>query len=164
MLGALHTEATAERLEHRGGQVLVAAVDRGGDPSGIGRSFTEQLDDEAVEVLLAELVPDPPGAHTTPLGHAVIHLGRPDQPGQAVAVIEELYVTPDARNIGLGAALLEHARQLAATRGCTGLDAVALPGDRATKNFFEDHGMVARAIIVHTGIDPTEGDAGTQGG
>jgi hypothetical protein len=34
-------------------------------------------------------------------------------------------------------------------RGCIGVDSLALPGDRATKNFFESFGLVARAIIVH---------------
>ena len=41
----------------------------------------------------------------------------------------------------------------AAGRGCDGIDAVALPGDRATKNFFESHGLVARAIIAHRSLD-----------
>ena len=34
-------------------------------------------------------------------------------------------------------------------RGCVGVDSLALPGDRATKNFFESFGLVARAIVVH---------------
>ena len=33
--------------------------------------------------------------------------------------------------------------------GCIGVDSLALPGDRDTKNFFETHGLVARAITVH---------------
>ena len=32
---------------------------------------------------------------------------------------------------------------------CTGIDAVALPGNRATKNFFERFGLTARALLVH---------------
>ena len=34
-------------------------------------------------------------------------------------------------------------------RGCFGVDSLALPGDRHTKNFFESFGLVARAIVVH---------------
>jgi hypothetical protein len=34
-------------------------------------------------------------------------------------------------------------------RGCMGVDSLALPGDRHTKNFFESFGLVARAIVVH---------------
>ena len=37
----------------------------------------------------------------------------------------------------------------AGEQGCVGVDALALPGDRATKNFFETFGLVARAIVVH---------------
>ena len=37
------------------------------------------------------------------------------------------------------------------------MDSLALPGDRATKNFFETHGLVARAITVHRRLtDPPE--------
>jgi hypothetical protein len=33
-----------------------------------------------------------------------------------------------------------------------GIDAVALPGMRETKNFFEAAGLVARAIVVHKAL------------
>jgi hypothetical protein len=33
--------------------------------------------------------------------------------------------------------------------GCVGIDALALPGNRQTKNFFESFGFTARAIVVH---------------
>ena len=35
-------------------------------------------------------------------------------------------------------------------------DAMALPGHRATKNFFEAHGFTARALVMHRRLDPTE--------
>ena len=34
------------------------------------------------------------------------------------------------------------------SRNIPAVDSLALPGDRQTKNFFETHGLVARAIIV----------------
>ncbi|MGH9181071.1 MAG: hypothetical protein ACRDY5_05080 [Acidimicrobiales bacterium] len=34
-------------------------------------------------------------------------------------------------------------------RRCAGIDAVALPGQRATKNFFEGNGFTARLIVMH---------------
>ena len=40
----------------------------------------------------------------------------------------------------------------APTQGCFGVDSLALPGDRHTKNFFESFGLVARAIIVHRSL------------
>lgn len=69
--------------------------------------------------------------------------------GSVLGRIHELYVLPDARGVGVGEALLELVLAWAAERGCSGIDAVALPGARATKNFFETFAMVARAIVVH---------------
>jgi hypothetical protein len=34
-------------------------------------------------------------------------------------------------------------------QACVGIDALALPGNRATKNFFEMLGFTARALVVH---------------
>jgi GNAT superfamily N-acetyltransferase len=140
----------------------MASVGRGRDPAEVSRSFELNTHDDQVEVLVAELVSDVPveDGVSEPLGHAVVRFEDPGPAQHRVAAIEELYVTPRARNVGLGSALLDHAKISAAARGCTGLDAVALPGDRATKNFFEDHAMVARAIIVHSEIEPhTQGTA-----
>ena len=44
---------------------------------------------------------------------------------------------------------MDHILAWARDHGCFGLDSLALPGDRATKNFFESFGLVARAIVVH---------------
>ena len=41
----------------------------------------------------------------------------------------------------------------AATHECIGIDATALPGHRATKNFFETHGFTARALAMHRRLD-----------
>jgi GNAT superfamily N-acetyltransferase len=66
-----------------------------------------------------------------------------------LAVIRDVYVEPEGRGVGVGAALLEAVLAWAGERGCIGVDALALPGSRATKNFFESFGLVARAIVVH---------------
>jgi hypothetical protein len=36
---------------------------------------------------------------------------------------------------------------------CIGIDAMVLPGDRETKNFFEMFGLTARAIVVHRALE-----------
>ena len=81
--------------------------------------------------------------------------------GYAVAVIEKLtdgrdlarltdvYVEPEARGVGVGEALLDAIVEWASARHCVGIDSLALPGNRETKNFFESFGLVARAIVVH---------------
>jgi hypothetical protein len=38
-------------------------------------------------------------------------------------------------------------------RGCSGVDATALPGNRATKNFFEESGFTARLLVMHHRLD-----------
>lgn len=74
--------------------------------------------------------------------------------GSRLAVVTDLYVEPGARAIGIGEAmmdlLVEHARSV----GARGIDALALPGDRETKNFFETFGLKARAIVVHRSLRP----------
>jgi ribosomal protein S18 acetylase RimI-like enzyme len=69
--------------------------------------------------------------------------------GARLGVITDLFVEAEAREVGVGEvladALVEHCR----TEGCLGVDATALPGHRAAKNFFETHGFTARALAMH---------------
>lgn len=64
------------------------------------------------------------------------------------AVLDELFVEPEARKVGVGNVLVELAVELATGWGCRAIESVALPGDRHTKNFFEAHGMVSRLLHV----------------
>lgn len=89
----------------------------------------------------------------TVVGYAAAHERRLHR-GAAIARITDLYVMPDARGVGVGEQLLLAVEGWARGRGHTGLDSLALPGDRNTKNFFESFGLVARAIEVHRSIDP----------
>ncbi|MCY4664978.1 MAG: GNAT family N-acetyltransferase [Acidimicrobiaceae bacterium] len=72
--------------------------------------------------------------------------------GSTVGRVSDIYVLPDARGVGVGEAMMEMLMAWAARRGCIGVDSLALPGDRGTKNFFETHGLVARAITVHRAL------------
>jgi GNAT superfamily N-acetyltransferase len=72
--------------------------------------------------------------------------------GTAIAVIDGLYVEPDARGVGVGEALMEEVLAWSVAAGCRGIDGFALPGDRETKNFFERFGLTARAILVHRSL------------
>ncbi len=75
--------------------------------------------------------------------------------GSLLAVLGSLYVDPGAREVGVGEAMMDLVLAWSRGRGCRGIDARALPGDRATKNFFERYGLTARAIVVHRVLDPT---------
>lgn len=73
--------------------------------------------------------------------------------GRTLGVVDEIYVEPDARGVGVGEAMLSAALSWWRDRGCAGVDATALPGDRETKNFFEAHGFAARLLVMHRPLD-----------
>jgi ribosomal protein S18 acetylase RimI-like enzyme len=67
-----------------------------------------------------------------------------------LAFVCQVYVEPEARELGFGDGLLDAARQEAQRHGCSALEGFALPGDRETKNLYERAGITARKIIVST--------------
>ena len=66
----------------------------------------------------------------------------------ATRELGHLYVVPECREVGAGDALLQWVIDDARNKGLSSVRASALPGDRATKNLFERHGLIARAIQV----------------
>ena len=68
--------------------------------------------------------------------------------GSTTGAIAVLYVEPAARGVGVGERLLAGALEVARSRNWSAVDATALPGDRATKNFFEAAGLVTRRLLV----------------
>ncbi|MDJ0771465.1 MAG: GNAT family N-acetyltransferase [Ilumatobacter sp.] len=67
-----------------------------------------------------------------------------------VATIADVYVTPEARELGFGDQLLAAAIASAREVGAAHLEGEALPGDRDTKNLYERAGIKARLITVST--------------
>ena len=65
-----------------------------------------------------------------------------------VCSVERVFVHENARELGFGDALLQHAIEHATSLGCVAIEGNALPGDRETKNLYERAGIVARKIIV----------------
>jgi ribosomal protein S18 acetylase RimI-like enzyme len=92
------------------------------------------------------------------VGYGTVRV-EPLRDGTLLGVIDDLFVLPDARGIGVGEAMANQLIGFCEERGCAGIDAVALPGNRATKNFFETFGLVARAIVVHRSLRPPPGSA-----
>jgi GNAT superfamily N-acetyltransferase len=80
--------------------------------------------------------------------------------GETLGVISDLFVEPDARAVGVGEAMAEALVAFCTARGCTGIDTLALPGHRAAKNFFEESGFTARAIVMHRLLDRPDGSEG----
>ena len=62
--------------------------------------------------------------------------------------IHHVFVIPEAREIGLGDALILHLIEELRLLGVAHVSAHALPGARAMKNLFERHGLVAQTIVV----------------
>ncbi|HKY66736.1 MAG TPA: GNAT family N-acetyltransferase [Acidimicrobiales bacterium] len=73
--------------------------------------------------------------------------------GSVLGVVDDIFVDEAARSVGVGEAVMDHLIGWCRAQGCFGVDSLALPGDRSTKNFFESFGLVARAIIVHKPLD-----------
>lgn len=84
----------------------------------------------------------------TVLGYAVARV-EALRTGEGLGVIEDLYVDPEARGVGLGEAMMDALLQWFTERKVAGVDAMALPGDRSTKNFFETAGFSARLLVMH---------------
>ena len=74
--------------------------------------------------------------------------------GPAIARITFVFVEPEARHIGIGEALIDAAASWARAAGCTGLDGLALPGDRHVKNLYERSGMTARELTTFRELRP----------
>ncbi len=83
-----------------------------------------------------------------PAGYAAAHREQLGD-GTAIAIVSDVYVEAGFRGVGLGDALMTELIAWATAHGCRGIDALALPGMRHSKNFFERFGLVARAILVH---------------
>jgi GNAT superfamily N-acetyltransferase len=85
---------------------------------------------------------------------------EPLRNGTVLGVNDDLYVEPEARGVGVGEAMMGELLAWFRARECVGVDAFALPGMRATKNFFETFGFTARLLVVHHRLDRTgDGDA-----
>ena len=138
----------------REGRVELAAI-RGGPVWSVRESRSEPVEPDlagAVEgensrVAVVGLIDDAIVGFAT-MGYETLH------DATTLAVVADIYVTPSARGVGVGEAMMDLLIVEATAAGAFGIDAIALPGDRATKNFFERFGLTARAIVVHRSLLP----------
>ena len=139
-------EAAVEELEPRRGGYIWARREGRSRPAGPG--FEHDLADDSHFLVVGTI-------DGVVVGYAAIRR-TPLHDGSELAVLTDVYVLAGARGVGVGEAMLDLCLAWAEAAGCIGVDSLALPGDRETKNFFESFGLVARAIIVHRSL----GDAG----
>jgi GNAT superfamily N-acetyltransferase len=63
------------------------------------------------------------------------------------------YVETGARGVGVGTALMDAAMTWCVEQGCAAMDALALPGDRTTKQRLEATGFTARLLTLSRRLD-----------
>lgn len=134
-----------EVATQRGGATLLAEV--GPSPLevlGPGR-FEAVLEDPDRRVLAGLL-------DSFPAGFAVCHVRRLAG-GELLGIIDACFVEPEARGVGLGQLLIHAAMEWLEAEGCSGVDGLALPGDRLAKGFFEAAGFKARLLTMHHQFD-----------
>jgi ribosomal protein S18 acetylase RimI-like enzyme len=78
------------------------------------------------------------------VGYLVSALGT-----DGIMRVDQVWVTPAARELGFGDELLATAIADARERGGVAVEGQALPGDRHTKNLYERAGIVARLITTY---------------
>jgi GNAT superfamily N-acetyltransferase len=145
------TEADLPRIAELCRQALteIRAQERGGELMAM-----RDAREEPVEGSLADALQDPRAAvvvgtiDAEVVGYAT---GRAEslRDGATLGVIQDLFVEPEARGVGVGTAVMDELLAWFSGQGCLGVDAMALPGARATKNFFEGTGFSARLIVMH---------------
>ncbi|MGH9047372.1 MAG: GNAT family N-acetyltransferase [Acidimicrobiales bacterium] len=136
----LVTEAIASSDGHRGAALLL----EGRTPATLAGSLVERWDaseDSATVVgTFNEVIVGIAGGTVTQSGPRSI--GR----------IECFYVESDARAVGVGQAMIESLIEFFTSKGCTDVDAMALPGDRSSKQLLESAGFKARLLILHRSL------------
>ncbi len=127
----------------RGGP-LWASHDALGPPSV--ESLSRRLDDPRLATFVGTL-----DDHV--LAYGLAHLEHLEDTGP-LGVIDELFVSLPARAVALGETILAGLVAWCTHQDCAAIDATALPGDRAAKNFFESAGFKARSLTMHKSLTP----------
>jgi ribosomal protein S18 acetylase RimI-like enzyme len=149
VVDALVHDFVAEQRALRGGRLWEATDGRALTADGAAARL---IDDVDALVLLGCI-------DTVPVGVLLAGLTTAGD-GPPLASVLGIYVEPGCRAVGVGSALLDAALVWAAEHRCRGIDATVLPGNRDGKNFFEMHGLAARAIRVHRPLtSPVDVDA-----
>jgi hypothetical protein len=119
--------ARAESATVRGGDLLVPPD---ADPS----SWLEQPD----RVLLVGLFDE-----------VVVGLAAGRIAVDRIGHVDCCYVETGARGVGVGESLIGGLLGWFGEQDCAGVDALALPGDRSTKQLLESAGFKARLLVLH---------------
>ena len=91
-----------------------------------------------------------PGGRSEPAGLVTAHLyvPTPTFEPESLVHVDDLFVAPGARGTGLGARLLDHARQWGAAQGATQLRAGVLAANAAGRAFWTRQGTQDFSVTV----------------
>lgn len=127
-LRPLEAEARAALVGQRGGERWLADNESIDWPDVQSIVWLAHIDQVVVGFIVAENGPD------------------------RVTRVRHIWVTPGAREVGFGDALLAAVVDGARDAGAIGIQGEALPGDRHTKNLYERAGIVARLIVTYKAL------------
>jgi GNAT superfamily N-acetyltransferase len=129
--------ALAEATPARGGRAFVGDA----TPEGLWQRWRVAAAEDSGQVFVGEF-------DAAVVGLVAVSL-RPAATGTAPrGLVECCYVEPEGRGVGVGAALLGAALTWCGQKGCDEVDAMALPGDRSTKQRLEGAGFSARLLTL----------------
>jgi GNAT superfamily N-acetyltransferase len=97
----------------------------------------------AAEALIAERSGDAGAEAAQPIGFALFYPTFSTWTGRRGLWLEDLYVTPEARGSGAGAALLRALAALAVDRGCARFEWAVLDWNRPAVEFYRARGALA---------------------
>lgn len=148
-LAFLARRAIAELAPMRGGEVWRAREAR---REPVEESLAAALGDPCARVVAGTI-------DDIVVGYAVVRVeDLPD--GRRLGVIDDIFVDEEARGVGLGEAMMADLVSWCRREGCFGMDAMALPGHRSTKNFFEESGFTARKLVMYHSLEERDDRAG----
>jgi GNAT superfamily N-acetyltransferase len=129
--------ALAEAASARGGPALVGDA----TPDGLWLRWSRAASEDRGQVFVGEF----DGAVVGLVG---VSVQAPVAGAGPRGIVECCYVERDGRGVGVGAALLDAALAWCIRRECEEVDALALPGDRSTKQRLEGAGFSARLLTL----------------
>jgi len=144
-LGELARAGIAELRPMKGGAVWAGREAR---PEPVEDSLRQALADPETRAVVGTI-------DAFPVGYAVVHLEELHD-GSRLGVVDDIFVEEGARQVGVGEAMMADLVAWCGEQGCVGMDAMALPGHRSTKNFFEESGFTARNLVMHHRLDEDE--------
>ena len=137
-IAELNRAVIDELAPMRGGAVWKAREAR---PEPIEEGLEALLDDAEVRVVVATI-------DDVVVGYGIVRLEHL-RDGSVLGIVDDLFVEEEARQVGLGELMIGDLMAWCEERKCIGMDAMALPGHRASKNFFEESGFTARQLVMH---------------